>query len=446
MRCGQGRLHGRSGREVRIRQAHQAQPRAHHARHRKELGERHEVMFVVPAHLLIEGEHRVEVARRGVVGRVALRAQHAQHQRRAMSVRLAVQVTDVGDEVVGDGGGRGLRPHDELRAERLLGERLIDAERRLAVTLEPLLVLRDRPLYHGHRHRCTAGLGPGVPMQRRPESPRNDEQQACQDPLAPPATGERHQRTRAHQQQGTDAVNAHHGGETGEPGVGLGVAERQPGEPRQEPAAPPLDEQPARGERHQPAQRTAARQPARHRVAERRVIQAHDEHQPQQQEQGEPRRCRAVDVDADVQPVGAGGEERAVEAEPQPRRLPGRGVLPQPHEHGRTQHCQRPQIQRRKRGRERRPGGHSQPRPQRRGRRPRQAVAGFRRRDGGVGRVAHGGAGAKRPRPAHPAAARRAAPPRAAHRCGADRRAARGTRSHRCSRFRRAAAAGRTAS
>src|SRR2546429_3071197 len=43
---------------------------------------------------------------------------------------------------------------------------------------------------------------------------------------------------------------------------------------------------------------------------------------------------------------------------------------------------------------------------------PRQAVAGLRRRaDGGVGRVAHGGE-AKRPRPARPAAARRAAPPR----------------------------------
>ncbi len=315
------------------------------------------------------------------------------------------------------------------------------------VTLEPLLVLRDRPLHHGHRHRWPGGPGPRVPVQRSAKSPRNSEQDARQDPGEPPAAGERDERAGAHQQQRTDAVDAHHGGETGEPGVGLGVAERQPGESRQEPAAPPLDQQPRRRQRREPAHRTSARQPARHRVAERRVIQTHDGHQPQHEHAGEPHGCAAEDVDADVQPVGANGEGSGVEPEPQSRRLAGRGVLPQPQEHGRAQHRQRPQIQRRKRGGERCPRTERQPRPQRRGRRPRQAAAGFRRRrDGGVGRWVHGGAGAKRPRTARPAAARRAAPPRAAHRCGADRRAARGTQSHRCSRSRRAAAAGQAAS
>ena len=92
------------------------------------LPERHEVVLVVPAHFIVESEHGIEVLLPVVGG-----THDAEDQRRAMGARFAVQVADVGDELVREVGRRRLRPHDELRPERFRGQIVIEPERGLAV-------------------------------------------------------------------------------------------------------------------------------------------------------------------------------------------------------------------------------------------------------------------------------------------------------------------------
>src|SRR2546429_596947 len=89
---------------------------------------------------------------------------------------------------------------------------------------------------------------------------------------------------------------------------------------------------------------------------------------------GDPPRPPAVDVDADVEPVGAGGEGRRAEKKSQPRGFARPGVLPQPHERRRRDERQRPEIERREGGRERGSRGERQRRAQRRELKSRQAV------------------------------------------------------------------------
>ena len=156
----QGRLIVPAAREVRVRQTHQPQPGAHPVRHREKLGKRHEVVLVVPAHFIVESEHGIEVLLPVVGG-----THDAEDQRRAMGARFAVQVADVGDELVREVGRRRLRPHDELRPERFRGQIVIEPERGLAVAVEPLLILRDRSLHH----RDGGALQGGQPGEHRIE-------------------------------------------------------------------------------------------------------------------------------------------------------------------------------------------------------------------------------------------------------------------------------------
>ena len=225
-------------------------------RHREELRERHQVALVVPAGLLSERQHRVVVARLGLL---AFRAQHAHHQRRAVRTGFLVEVGDVGHQVVGEVRGRGLGPDDEARAEHLLGEGLVEFQRVVTVALEPLLVLRDGALHHRHRHRRPRGLRPQVPVEGGAGEPGEREHDARDAPLRMRAEQQRHQGAGAHEQQCAQAVHTHERRKACQPAVGLRITERQPGKSREEPAAPPFHEQPRGGQPRSASARARAR-------------------------------------------------------------------------------------------------------------------------------------------------------------------------------------------
>src|SRR6187401_1806073 len=126
------------------------------------------------------------------------------------------------------------------------------------------------------------------------------------------------------------------------------VAEREPAETRQEPAAPPLDEQPRAWNGDEPAQRSARRQKFRDQPPEQRVVGAHDRDEADHEEQREQERRVTDLLDGDVQPVRAHEERAGVEPEPEHRGATWLCAVPEPHEERRRQNGERPPANRRK--------------------------------------------------------------------------------------------------
>src|SRR6185437_389715 len=77
-------------------------------------------------------------------------------------------------------------------------------------------------------------------------------------------------------------------------------------------------------------------------IADERVVKGHDPDQAQHDGDGQPYWRLAEDVDAEIDPVSAGEEGAEAEPESGPRRVPRRLVLPQPHQHRRTEDGERP--------------------------------------------------------------------------------------------------------
>ena len=175
-------------------------------------------------------------------------------------------------------GSDGFRPHDERRAEARFGA----APDRCRASR------RDCRRSHFRScgiAPCTIATARAWPDRLRPldalpaREPRTQgttRTTAAITRVALRAAHERDERTRAHEQERTDPVHADDGRERREPRIGLRVAERQPREAGEKPAAPPFDEEPGGGHADQPAQGAVGRQPARDDIAQRRVIQRHD--------------------------------------------------------------------------------------------------------------------------------------------------------------------------
>ena len=167
----------------------------------------------------------------------------------------------------------GLRPHDQARPERRFREPLVQVERGLLVRVQPLLILGNRALDDRHRHGRTRRVRPFDGPQR--------EQRRATEPRTRPrqrfaSAGSRAQRRSAPAQTSSTALMPYTpamGAKPRQPGVSLRIAERQPGEARQKPTAPPFHQQPRCRHCDHPSHARPLRKPPRHDIAESGVIQ-----------------------------------------------------------------------------------------------------------------------------------------------------------------------------
>ncbi len=170
-------LNDGSASEVGVRLVQHSHPRA---RHGKELRERHEVALVVPLHFFdgaVEREHGVVVVL-VLVFRwpLAVSTQDADDEAGALHRRVAVQIANVGNDVIRDRRQRCFRKHDDRCAEGRRSESPIDVARLLFVFLLPLLVLGNCALDDGHANGLARRLGPLHSLKRSAGSPRQHDE------------------------------------------------------------------------------------------------------------------------------------------------------------------------------------------------------------------------------------------------------------------------------
>ena len=195
---------------------------------------------------------------------------------------------------------------------------------------------------------CTRSSRSTARPQQQDRHGRHDARRAAPDQQR----DQRACRDRGGQARGIDSAERR---VPGERRVELAVAEREPREPAQEPAAQPFRQHPSRGQQDHPAQRAGAATPASHGISEQRGVAAHDRDEPQHQEQRDPDRRLPDQVDAVVQPVRAGEERAGREEEATPRGRTRTRALPEQEQHRRAQerqhdHARRARTRARARG------------------------------------------------------------------------------------------------
>jgi hypothetical protein len=352
------RLLARARHEVGVRQVHQPQPLAHRRGHREELPEGHEASLVVPLLRRAERDHRVVESAGGPIP-----TEQPHDDVGPLRTSRRMQALEVVADVALERRQRGLGPDDDAGPEvrdRQLG---VEIQGAIALARFPLHRLWHRTLHQRHADVRAAYLGPADAPEQRARDPDGRNGHDRGDPRRPTAEQQRDEGAGDQGHREARAVDAHERREARQRRVELRVPEREPRKTAQEPAAEPLDGHPAGRQQQQPSRRARRGAPARHGVAERRGIAAHDRDQPEHQECRDPQRRAAHEVDAVVEPVGPGQERPAGKEEAAPGGAARRGALPEQEQHRRAQEGQRHQRGRRERECERGARGRREPLP-----------------------------------------------------------------------------------
>src|SRR5688572_10746685 len=308
-----------------VRQVLQSHPLAHCLGYREELAERHEAPLVVPA--VPGAAHGIEPV--ADLARLHVEVEEPEHHVGSARGRLAADCLEVGDGLVREHGHCRLRPDDDLRAERLAVEVTVLLQRRRAILDEPLLILRDRTLQERDVDGLTRRTGPLAPVEQPAAQPQRAGERDRGDPAGAALEVDHDDRTGDHRDREGNEVDAADGRERREGRIALRIAELEPRESREQPAAQPLHQGPAGGDQEQRARGRRVRRDARDDVGEKRVVGALDREQRADDEEREPCRRLPEHVDGSEDPPGARAEQRGAEPEAGTRRLPRLLVLPE---------------------------------------------------------------------------------------------------------------------
>src|SRR2546427_4552453 len=243
----------------------------------------------------------------------------------------------------------GLGQHDQLRAARF-DQPLVGRERRRIAIRPELEVLGDVSLQQRNLEGRALRRGPGDLFQQLSEPEREYERDAARDAGLPGAGNDDAEKPHTERNGERHAVDPDDGSEARERRIHLAVADGEPGDAGEDPAAQPFKERPQGGEREQGGGERAEPQ-AREAPACSGRIQREDRAKGKRADRSERRRHRAEIVQADVHPGHAGAEKARAKGETDPERLSRRlRAAPEEQQDGEGQERQRERGERSKAG------------------------------------------------------------------------------------------------
>ena len=312
----QGALVRRARAEVRHRQVEEVDESAQPAFEGHVLTERHQALLVVLPAALAQGHGGIVVAALLIAGG------NAGNQRRVAEIRAPVYACEKIARLIEDPRYGGLGPQHQIALEAGPYGLFIAGQYLPVIASIPLFLQRNIGLIHRDRQRPFGGRRhPFDGAQHKPAAPEHGEQAGVADqgrrltaaPGQEQAGGAEHHREGQPEYPGDRRPSR-------QPGIGVGVAQVQPGKARQQPASQPFTQHPERGKAQQHAAGKRADEarihPGLHGVQQR---ETRAEQQGQQRRQGHG--GVAVHVYADVHPRGAAAEQPHPEQPASPQRL-----------------------------------------------------------------------------------------------------------------------------